>query len=136
MVKTGSLRLPSSLDSIPLIEQYVEGLKADFNIDESVYGNMLLAVVEAATNAIVHGNKEDCCKCIRLESVKEKNHLRVSVSDEGCGFDLNEVPDPTLPENLEKFGGRGVFLIQQLADDVDFAKNGATVEMMFFLHEN
>ena len=133
MVKKDRLQLPSSLDSIPKIEQYVESLKADYDIDECVYGNMLLAVVEAATNAIVHGNKGDCFKCIHLESKKERDFLRVSVSDEGCGFDVNEIPNPTLPENLEKDGGRGVFLIQQLADNVDFAKNGATVEMIFYL---
>lgn len=128
-----SLRLPSSLESIPSIEQYVESLKKTYSIDDNTYANILLAVVEASTNAIIHGNKGDECKCILLETKRQDSFVKVSVKDEGCGFDVEQVPDPTLPENLEKLGGRGVFLIKQLADDVDFADNGATVEMVFHL---
>ncbi len=53
------------------------------------------------------------------------------VWDEGKGFDFSNIPDPTLPENLEKTHGRGVFLMNHLADDIEFGENGAIVEMKF-----
>ena len=94
---------------------------------------MFLAVLEATNNAVIHGNKEDETKKVRLEIKQENNKLIIVVSDEGNGFDYDNIPDPTLPENIEKPDGRGVFVIRSLADELAFENNGAKMQMIFNL---
>jgi serine/threonine-protein kinase RsbW len=127
------IRIPSSLQHIHIIESFLEQLRWDFNIDDCQYGNIHLAVVEAVTNAILHGNKGDAKKEITFFWQRVNGNIRFCIKDQGKGFDLNKIPDPTLPENKEKPNGRGVFLIRNLADDVHFKDNGATLEMTFYL---
>jgi serine/threonine-protein kinase RsbW len=89
------------------------------------------------TNAIKHGNKYDPDKkvCLTLET-KEDRYLCFTIKDQGCGFDPETLPDPTSPDFLEEPNGRGVFLIQKLADHVKFSNNGTTLEMWFDLYKN
>ena len=61
--------------------------------------------------------------------------IALQVRDEGGGFDFRSLPDPTAAENLTRIGGRGVFLMHQLSDSVDFQDNGSTVEMRFSLNQ-
>ena len=61
------------------------------------------------------------------------NQLKFEIEDEGTGFDFNNLDDPTAPENLENPGGRGIFLIRHLADEVEFSKDGRRVELTFAL---
>ena len=68
---------------------------------------------------------------ISLREAKDK--LAIQVSDEGCGFDYKQVPDPTKEENICKCGGRGVFLMQHLSDKIAYRNGGRTVEMQFKL---
>jgi len=128
-----SIQIPSSLQHIHLIEEYIDTIRSEFQIDDSLYGNIHLAVVEAVTNAIVHGNKQNVEKDIFFCTIKDDKVIRFCVKDQGPGFDVTSIPDPTLPENREKISGRGVFLIRHLADDVTFRDNGATLEMSFHL---
>ncbi len=125
------VQIPSSLKYIHVIEEYINTVRNDFQIDDSIYGNIHLAVVEAVTNAIVHGNKSDENKDVYFETKKEETQIMFIVKDEGKGFDADEIPDPTLPENREKISGRGVFLIKNLADEVTFSEDGATLQMVF-----
>ena len=60
--------------------------------------------------------------------------LKIIVEDEGLGFDYNNLPDPTSPENLEKPGGRGIFLMKNLSDEVNFKDSGRLVELVFYLN--
>jgi serine/threonine-protein kinase RsbW len=82
---------------------------------------------------MLHGNKANEKKNVEISySVDERGkNLSFIVKDEGPGFDYNNLPDPTAPENLERTSGRGVFLMMQLADMVVFSNNGATIEMQF-----
>jgi serine/threonine-protein kinase RsbW len=124
----------SDLRSIAAVEEYIDCLRQDYCIDDAVYGNMLLAVVEAMTNAIEHGNAFDISKKVTFEVRKGTKHLSFLIKDQGLGFNPAEVPDPTLPANLEEPRGRGVFLIQNLADAVRFEDNGSCVNMDFLLN--
>lgn len=130
---TNIIQIPSSLKHIHIIEEYIEKVKIDYKIDDSVYGNIHLAVVEAVTNAIVHGNKLDESKEIYFNSEKDNSSIRFIIKDQGTGFDASSIPDPTLPENREKISGRGVFLIKNLADNVIFEDNGTSLQMVFQL---
>lgn len=127
------IKIPSSLKHLHVIEDFIDRLRWDFNIDDCRFGNIHLAVVEAVTNAIVHGNKGDANKYITFSYRSEDGRLLFCIKDQGKGFNPDLVPDPTLTENREKLNGRGVFLIRNLADDVDFRDNGATLEMVFHL---
>ena len=80
--------------------------------------DMQLALEEGLANAIKHGNKMDSNKQVTVECFMNEDVVRVVIKDEGNGFDLNEVPDPTLPENLDKPSGRGVMLMKAFMDDV------------------
>lgn len=128
-----SIQIPSSLKYIHVIEEYIDKVKSDFKIDDSIYGNIHLAVVEAVTNAIVHGNKMDESKEVVFDSFLENSKLSFTVKDQGLGFNAENIPDPTLPENREKISGRGVFLIKNLADEVIFEDNGSALHLVFRL---
>jgi serine/threonine-protein kinase RsbW len=85
--------------------------------DESIR-KMKVVLTELLANAIYHGNKKDYTKKITIGHVTTKENTKVSVMDEGEGFDINRLPDPTLPENLEKDCGRGVFIVRNYADAI------------------
>jgi len=125
------VRIPSRLEDISVVESKVENLKSNMDIDDSIYGNVMLAVVEAVTNAIQHGNRYAPDKEVTFETHRSSKELTFMISDEGEGFDPNRIPDPTLPENIENPCGRGVFLIKNLADTVVFHDDGRTIELQF-----
>jgi serine/threonine-protein kinase RsbW len=131
MAKT--IEFASEIHNIALVENFVEELRAAHNFGDDAYGNILVCLTEAANNAILHGNKSDASKKVVITAEHDEKHKVISftIKDEGSGFDYNNLPDPTSPENLEKTSGRGVFLIMQLADMVIFSDNGATCEMQF-----
>jgi serine/threonine-protein kinase RsbW len=91
----------------------------------------MVAVTESVNNAIIHGNKEDSNKNVSLTLILGDSTIKCVVEDEGDGFDYDSLPDPTAPENLFKMGGRGVFLIKNLSDDVKFENQGRKIVMSF-----
>lgn len=127
------LRLPSNPRNVCQVESFVQKIVEKYRISPDVYGNILISLTEAVNNAIIHGNHRDESKTVKIQLSKDKGHLAIRVSDEGRGFDLNSIPDPTAPENLTKCGGRGVFLMHQLCDRINYHDNGRTVEMRFRL---
>ena len=125
------VKIPSRLEDISVVESKVETLKSKLQLEDAIYGNVMLAVVEAVTNAIQHGNRYSPEKKVTFETHRSTHNLRFTISDEGEGFDPTRVPDPTLPENIEKPCGRGVFLIKNLADGVTFEDDGRTIQLTF-----
>ncbi|MFN0199976.1 MAG: ATP-binding protein [Bacteroidia bacterium] len=131
---SNQLTLETNPASINQVEEFVESLSKTLNFKEDVFGNVMVAVTEAVNNAIQHGNKNDPQKKIHLNFEVEKSfRLVVSVTDEGEGFNPDSLPDPTAPENLDKIGGRGVFLMQNLADELTFEEEGRRAVMKFFI---
>lgn len=126
------LVLSSSTDAISQIESVVDEIKSELDVKADVYGNMMVAVTEAVNNGILHGNGGDETKHVYVDfEVKNQFRLSVKVRDEGPGFDPDSLSDPTAPENLENIGGRGVFLMQHLSDEISFSDEGRIVEMIF-----
>ena len=125
------LTFPSKTENISLVESLIDNLCDEYKITEDNYGNILVAVTEAVTNAIQHGNKNDQSKCIHVSFEPEENALSFSISDEGSGFDYTNLPDPTSPENIEKPNGRGIFLMKNLADEIEFQEEGKVVKLRF-----
>ncbi len=131
-----TLVISSQPASINLVEKLVDDLRASLDLNEDMYGNMLVALTEAVTNAIYHGNKSDAGKMIHVKYAMTTEQITFSVTDEGPGFDFYDLPDPTAPENLEKPSGRGIFLMKHLADQIIFGDNGRTVEIIFNIHHS
>ena len=130
-----TIRFNSNPSNISIVEKFIDDLKNELNIGDDVSGNILISLTEAANNAMIHGNKCDEKKEVTIDyelDGRGKN-LTFIVKDQGPGFDYNNLPDPTAPENLERTHGRGVFLMMQLADMVVFSDKGATIEMQFRL---
>ena len=125
------LNITSSYENIRLVERLVEDVCDVFNVNEDSYGNILIAVTEAFNNAIYHGNKGNPEKHIKIGFESNNNHLKFTVADEGTGFDYDNLPDPTDPLNVDKPHGRGVFLMKNLADNVEFHNNGQEVMLTF-----
>ena len=127
------MKLKSSIDSLLIVEKYIDKIKEDGVITEDAYGNVMVCATEAVNNSIYHGNKEDINKSIELRVEYDEKSLIFDIKDEGLGFDFENIPDPTLPENIEKLNGRGVFLIKNLADEVEFLNNGSEIKFKFNL---
>ncbi len=130
-MNTVKIQIPSIVENIRIVESFIDNVKDMYNIDEDIYGNIMIAVTEAVNNAIKHGNNCDKNKNVTLSAVWEDTLVRFIVEDEGSGFDPNALPDPTAPENIEKIGGRGIFLMMQLSDEVVFSNEGRKIEMIF-----
>ena len=133
-MNTISIQIPSIIENIRMIESFIDNAKEKFHLDEDIYGNIMIAVTEAVNNAIKHGNANNSSKNVFLSLTLNDNLLKFIVKDEGSGFDHNNLPDPTAPENLEKPGGRGIFLMKHLSDEVEFIENGKTVELSFYMN--
>jgi serine/threonine-protein kinase RsbW len=129
--KLYTLQLPSKQESISLLETLIEEIADKHNISEDTFANMMTCLSEAANNAIVHGNKLDENKKVIVNADVEGKRIIWTVTDEGEGFDYNNLPDPTAPENLENLTGRGVFILKHLADQCIFNTKGNEVELHF-----
>lgn len=129
--------LNSKFEEMNKLEPYVDNLKqwAEFNDEDS--NRIMLALSEAVNNAIMHGNQKNPDKKVFVRTTLDKDNqvLQISVEDEGEGFNPEEIPDPLKEENLLNEGGRGIYLIKQYADDIQFTKEGAKVTITFNLND-
>ncbi len=130
-IKQFKLDIPSLPENIRIVESFVENVKDQFAISDDLYGNIMVCVTEAVNNAILHGNEADSLKMVQLILEVSPQGFCFSVKDEGEGFDYDNVPDPTSPENIDRIGGRGIFLINSLCDNVTYRENGSLIRMNF-----
>lgn len=131
MHQSYSLNLRSDFREVEKVPDFIDEIDRQLNLNEDLKNRMMLALSEAVTNAIVHGNQENREKkvCIEVE-VREKSVV-MTVEDQGPGFDPEEVPDPIQPENLLQPGGRGLYLMEESADNMEYNKNGTLVTLLF-----
>jgi len=122
--------IPSATDQVePFVERFLANL-AGLVVVDGHRDAIDLALREALVNAIVHGNKRDATKRVNVECYAlPDRHVLVVVRDEGPGFDPSSIVDPTHPENLERATGRGIFLIRQFMDEVQFKDRGREIQM-------
>ncbi|MCA0430273.1 MAG: ATP-binding protein [Bacteroidetes bacterium] len=125
------IKISSNNENLRLVEKLIDDVCQIYNVNEDSYGNILIAVTEAVNNAIQHGNKNNPDKYVKIGFDKGTQMLTFNVSDEGSGFNYNSLPDPTDPANIDKPHGRGIFLMRNLADTVEFLNNGKTVMLSF-----
>jgi serine/threonine-protein kinase RsbW len=126
-----TMKLPSDLSSLVDIEALINKVGETLEVNEEVYGNVLIAVTEAVNNAIIHGNKSAADLLVEVAVGNGEENFCFKIVDGGQGFDFNDLPDPTAPENILKENGRGIFLMKNLADEVEFENGGNTVSLYF-----
>jgi len=126
-----NLRISSDTQNIRLVERVIDDVCDQYKVNEDRYGNILIAVTEAVNNAIQHGNGNNPEKSVTIAYNIDTNSVTFSIKDEGCGFDHNNLPDPTAPENIDKINGRGIFLMKNLSDEIEFDENGKQVRLKF-----
>lgn len=129
------IQLPSVISSIGVVESLIDTAATELAFNEDVYGNVLIAVTEAVNNAIIHGNMQNENAFISVQVLKNNADFCFVVTDKGVGFDYNNLPDPTAPENIEKENGRGVFLMKSLADEINFNEAGNEVSIYFYTND-
>jgi serine/threonine-protein kinase RsbW len=127
------IALESSLPSeVTAISPFVDKLMLLLNncgcVAEGL-SDVELALREALANAIIHGNHEDRRKHVHVTCCCEPDEVSITVEDEGRGFDLSNIPDPTAPENIVSVHGRGIHVIKALMDEVRFEEGGAVIHM-------
>ena len=134
-IEVKKLTLQSTFEELDRIESFVDELQEWANLGEEDYNRIMLTLSEAVNNAILHGNEEDPDKNVHIAATLESDQqiMRISVEDEGSGFDPEELPNPLKDENLLNEGGRGVYLIKQYADNVEFKKEGTKVTITYRL---
>ena len=124
------LSLPSSMRHVYLLDVVVTEILKETDFTEDIQEQINLAVIEAGTNAIKHGNKENPIKKATIEFTLAEDRLEIRIEDEGDGFTRKEVADPLDPENLLKSSGRGLFLMEACMDSVTYENNGTIIKMV------
>jgi serine/threonine-protein kinase RsbW len=126
-----TLRLPSDVDCIEeVVELVTRHCLAGHEATKTIRFRLRVVLSEALSNAIVRGNGEDRSKWVDVRAELVPEAIRVSVTDEGPGFDPAAVPEPILPEQLDEAGGRGLYLIRKLVDAVQFNEQGNSICMI------
>ena len=105
---------------MPEVEALVLEAAIKAGLNEDKYNNISLAVAEAISNSMKHGNKNDKKKRVFITIEADNEKMVITLKDEGDGFNPNEIPDPTKPENILKDSGRGIHIMRSLLDDLHF----------------
>ena len=126
-----NFEIQSDLGNLPLVEEFIEESAKKLRLDRDTVNSLLIAVNEATNNAVVHANKSDPDKKVQISLSQQDNIITVSVTDEGEGFNPEEVPDPTLPENILKDHGRGIYIMRSCVGDIEyvFHPNGTELKL-------
>ena len=126
-----NIQIPSLPENIRIVESFIDNAKDTYHISDDLYGNIMVAITESVNNGILHGNQSDSKKMVDLSLELADDKITFTIVDQGPGFDFENLIDPTAPENLEQVGGRGIFLMKHLADEVNFEDEGRNVELIF-----
>jgi serine/threonine-protein kinase RsbW len=132
-LETTELRFASRIEAVAEAATAVSEFMSRASVSEDAAFGIDMAVREAVTNAVLHGNKLDEKKFVDIVLKRLPETLEITVHDQGRGFNPNDIPDPTQAENIMKTTGRGIFFMRNFMDEVDWVINpvgGTTVRMI------
>lgn len=130
------LEIESHKSRIKDIEALMFKANKGFGLTEEEYGKMMIAVTEVAMNAIVHGNKENLRKHVKIYVEYDNSQMKIVIMDEGEGFDITRLPDPTTTENILDVHGRGVFIARAMVDEFFYQHmNGGGSEFVLIVRK-
>ena len=130
------LTLRSIPRSIRRVETYLTRINRSLRLDEIQVHKLMVSLTEAVNNAIIHGNKSDPDKMVRVRCEVHPGWLLFSVEDEGRGFKVDNVKNPLKEENLLRESGRGIFLMRTLMDKVEFEPTQKGTAVRLWLDTN
>ena len=126
------VEVESRLENVELVQIAVESSLAQLDLSDDDAHQIGISIREAVANAIKHGNQGDVSKLVKVEMGIDDGDLLIRVHDQGVGFDVNGVPNPLEPENLLRRNGRGILLMNQFMDQIEYTfqpESGTVVEM-------
>jgi serine/threonine-protein kinase RsbW len=123
--------ISSNPDLLPELEDIIVKLAEQQKMNKDKVNGLALSFSEAASNSIIHGNKLDVNKKIKISVAVDQNRMKIIIKDQGNGFELNSVPDPTNPENILKDSGRGIHIMKSFLDNLtyNFTPTGTEVTL-------
>ncbi|HEB83445.1 MAG TPA: ATP-binding protein [Bacteroidetes bacterium] len=130
-MKPNRLTIPSDPKRLVQVDKFAEKITRRLKFSDDQRDDIAISLSEAVNNAIIHGNRADPEKTVTIEILPIEEGLRIIVTDQGEGFNMQQVPDPTSPEHLLAESGRGLLIIHHLMDrvEVKVTKKGTRVEM-------
>jgi serine/threonine-protein kinase RsbW len=128
IIDGNKIKIPSSQDYLTDVDDFVENLLNQYKVEKSKIADIAISVTEMVINCIVHGNQSDDSKNVNVEVEKTNSEISIYISDEGTGFNPEDVENPIEDKNLLKEVGRGIFITKSLMDSVEFESisNGGT----------
>mgnify|MGYP003572816605 CR=1 FL=1 len=130
-IESRKIQMKSIIENVQEVEELINSIFEENELSPDYNGNMLVALSEAVNNDIKHGNKLDTNENVDISFDHRGDDYQFTITDEGDGFDYSQLPDPTSPENIEKPEGRGIFIMNHLADEVTFENGGRSVQLLF-----
>ena len=112
----------SDYTELKTVEKSLKEIFREYGISKKHYNKVFLCISEAVRNSIEHGNSFDVNKKVFVSISCREDYFHIEVVDEGCGFNIKEVPDPTKPENIKKESGRGIHIIRTMSESFSYEK--------------
>lgn len=125
------IEIESHISNLGKVEHFLNDKLKELNISRKTYCRLYLAVTEGVSNAIIHGNKSNSNKKVTIKFENLEGAYKIEIGDEGNGFDFNNLPDPRAAHNILKESGRGVFIMKEYADHIDFNNRGSVIILTF-----
>lgn len=123
------LVIKSDVTELKKVEDFVINIFIEYELDKKYFNKTYLCISEAVINSIRHGNKSDLNKQVFIVADCIETEIIIQIEDEGEGFDIKKVKNPTLKENVNKESGRGIFIIKNLSDGIEYNDKGNRVQL-------
>lgn len=124
VISGNTISIPSDPEYLADVDIFIEGILRGFGADESTIADIAISVSELVNNSITHGNKLSSDKLVTVTIGRNNSKIEISVTDQGTGFNPDEIDNPIAQENLLKEVGRGIFIIRSLMDSVEIESTG------------
>jgi len=130
-ISGNTIKIPPSHKFLADVDNFLESILREYKTEDSVIADIAISVSELVNNAVTHGQKANNGKSVTVEINHHSNKIKVSVTDNGSGFNPDELDDPLADENLLKEVGRGLFIVRSLMDTVDIqtTDQGTTISI-------
>ena len=122
------LVIKSDVTELKKVEDFLISIFNEYKLEKKYFNKIYLCITEAVINSIKHGNKNDLEKKVSIVLDCNKEEINIQIEDEGDGFDLNNVQNPIIKENINKESGRGIFIIKNLSDKIEYNEKGNQVQ--------
>ena len=118
----------SDVIELKKVETFITDIFREYNLEKKYFNKVYVCISEAVVNSIKHGNKNDRNKSVSIEVNCDMHEINIMIEDEGDGFDLNQISDPTSRENLKNESGRGIFIIKTLTNQIEYNEKGNRIQ--------